>query len=301
MSKPVLVVLESPVLAQGVGQGEAPNSAVSVADPDSPLLLANDLGAARGDGVFETILVVKGKPIGLKYHLERFSRSAELLNLSLPDFSAWQAAVRLTIEEFGEHPEFGIKLVLTRGPEGSDAPTGWVTAFQPNPTVLRQRTAGISAVTLTRGYPLDIVGQAPWLLLGAKTLSYSVNMAALREAKRRGADDVVFYSTDGFVLEGPTSSAVIARGKTLITPDPQETGILPGTTQRLLFEAAPSLGWQVSYEPIRVEDLHQAEALWLLSSVRGVTAVKELDGKAIPVNAETTEAFNTAFLNATGS
>ncbi len=39
------------------------------------------------------------------------------------------------------------------------------------------------------------------------------------------------------MLEGPRSTVVIARGTTLITPPP-ELGILPGTTQRALFDVA---------------------------------------------------------------
>ena len=50
----------------------------------------------------------------------------------------------------------------------------------------------------------------PWLLAGAKTLSYAVNMAALRHAERHGAGDVIFVSSDGYVLEGPRSTVVIA-------------------------------------------------------------------------------------------
>ena len=65
-------------------------------------------------------------------------------------------------------------------------------------------------MTLARGLPADGVADMPWLLAGAKTLSYAVNMAALRHAERHGAGDVIFVSSDGHVLEGPRSTVVIA-------------------------------------------------------------------------------------------
>ena len=90
---------------------------------------------------------------------------------------------------------------------------------------------------LDRGYDSDVAERAPWLLLGAKTLSYAVNMAALRYARKHGADDVIFTSSDGRVLEGPTSTVLLAHveqtkapaahGPPLITPQ-LDSGILPG-------------------------------------------------------------------------
>ena len=72
------------------------------------------------------------------------------------------------------------------------------------------RRDGVSAVTLDRGLPANGVDAMPWLLAGAKTLSYAVNMAALRHAARQGAGDVIFVSSDGYILEGPRSTVVIA-------------------------------------------------------------------------------------------
>ncbi|MGH3933309.1 MAG: hypothetical protein ACRDTF_25410, partial [Pseudonocardiaceae bacterium] len=43
-------------------------------DPDAPLLCADDLGVLRGDGVFETILVVDGMAVELEAHLIRLAR-----------------------------------------------------------------------------------------------------------------------------------------------------------------------------------------------------------------------------------
>jgi 4-amino-4-deoxychorismate lyase len=132
-------------------------------------------------------------------------------------------------------------------------------------------------VSLGLGVAADFRAQAPWLLGGAKTLSYAVNMAALRHAHSAGADDVVFTSSDGQLLEGPTSTVVWAAGGTLHTP-PLETGILPGTTVVRLFERAEDDGWPTAYVPGTVDDLHAADAVWLLSGVRLAATVHTLDG-----------------------
>ena len=68
----------------------------------------------------------------------------------------------------------------------------------------------MAALTLARALPADGAAEMPWLLAGAKTLSYAVNMAALRHAERNGAGDVIFVSSEGHVLEGPRSTVVIA-------------------------------------------------------------------------------------------
>jgi 4-amino-4-deoxychorismate lyase len=118
------------------------------------------------------------------------------------------------------------------------------------------------------------------LLGGVKTLSYAINMAAQREAARRGVDDVLFVSTDGFVLEAPTGSAVWAVGRTLHTTPTGATGVLPGTTQRLLFERASAAGWHVEETLASVDDLHRADVVWIVSSTRGPVDVVELDGRS---------------------
>ncbi|WP_189060854.1 aminodeoxychorismate lyase [Longimycelium tulufanense] len=251
-------------------------------DPEAPLLRADDLAATRGDGVFETVLVVDGKPRELGPHLDRLARSAAMLDLPAPDPSAWERCVKAVISAWRGGREMALKLVYTRGPEfGDGTPTAYGMGLPIGAGALRARVEGVSALTLERGFAPEHAGRSPWLLLGAKTLSYAVNMAALRYAERQGADEVVFLASDGSVLEGPTSTVVVANGRTLRTPPPS-IGILPGTTQGALFRAAERAGWTTKVERLRPDDIRGADGLFLVSSVRKVTFVHTLDGTPLP-------------------
>lgn len=253
----------------------------TIADPEGLHIRVDDLGLLRGDGVFETILVADGKPRELERHLDRLERSAAKLELPAPDRDAWARAAATVIEQWPADRECALKLVYTRGPEGSDTPTAFAMGQEISPKVLRQRAEGISVVSLERGFGPEVAERSPWLLLGAKSLSYAVNMAALREAERRGADDVVFTAADGSVLEGPTSTVIVVAGHTLRTPPPN-IGILPGTTQLGLFDSAERAGWSVKVEPLTLPELRAADAVLLVSSVRSITRVHTLDGEALP-------------------
>lgn len=258
----------------------------TLADPDAPLVRVDDLGLLRGDGVFETVLVVDGKPRELAPHLDRLARSAAMLDLPEPDRAAFERVVALVLDNWSGGREVALKLVYTRGVEGGDGtPTGFALGMDISPKVATQRAEGLAAVTLERGIEPGLAERAPWLLLGAKSLSYAVNMAALREAERRGAAEVVFTTSSGSVLEGPTSTLVLARGRHLITP-PATLGILPGTTQAALFRAATRAGWSVEVAPVAVEELYEADGVFLVSSVRKITRVHTLDGKTLADSTE---------------
>src|SRR6478735_5965629 len=230
-------------------------------DPTTPALSVGELSTQRGDGIFESIGVVDGHPQEVSAHLDRLAHSAELCDLPRPNREQWRQAVLLAAAQCPPEGEGVIKLILSRGVEHGPAPTAWVTAAQaPDNTASREH--GIRVVTLDRGYGIDTPARAPWLLLGAKTLSYAVNMAAIREAKRRGADDAIFVTSDGFVLEAPTASLILRIGARFVTPAPNG-GILHGTTQLSLFEHLAAAGHETAYETIPVTALASADAAWL--------------------------------------
>jgi 4-amino-4-deoxychorismate lyase len=263
------------------------------ADPGSPQLSVLDFAATRGDGIFESISVIAGIPHALDAHLSRFESSAAILDLPTPDRAIWRGAIAAALAELDSAPEAYIRAVLSRGIEGTGQPTGWVYAA-PSPDYTRVRTEGVRVVFLDRGYPRNVESTSPWLLAGAKTLSYAVNRAALREAARRDADDVVFVSSDGYVLEGPTSSVLFLRGERLGTPG-SGSGILPGTTQDDVFQWAASAGLSTGFENLTPAELRTTDAAWLVSSSRHAVPIISLDGAPHPVRWDITTAIN-AFL-----
>ncbi|MGH2720487.1 MAG: aminotransferase class IV, partial [Actinomycetota bacterium] len=216
----------------------------TVADPSVPLLRADDLGLLRGDGVFESVLAVDGRPWNLGAHLARLGRSAAMLDLPAPPVDVWHSCVEAALAARPPTGETRLRLILTRGPEAGGEPTGYVLADAVDPAIARARAEGIRAVTLATGIDAGLAEQAPWLLLGAKTLSYAVNMAAQRWAHAHGAEDAIFVARDGSILESPTASVVVASGGRLTSPPPTE-GILPGTTVAGIFSGARRAGWEV--------------------------------------------------------
>jgi 4-amino-4-deoxychorismate lyase len=266
----------------------------TVIDPAAPALSVGELSTQRGDGIFESIGVVDGHAQEVEAHLERLAHSAELCDLPVPNAAQWRQAV---VAAAAECPpgECVIKLILSRGVEHGPTPTAWVTvATAADHTGVRER--GIRVVTLDRGYDSAAPARAPWLLLGAKTLSYATNMAAIREAHRRGADDAVFVSSDGMLLEGPTSSLVLRVGDRFVTPEPG-AGILHGTTQLSLFEWLEEQGFATGYETLPVAALRDADAAWLLSSVRLAAGITAVDGDPLRYDAGFTASINRYLLS----
>ncbi|MFV0320152.1 MAG: aminodeoxychorismate lyase [Microbacterium sp.] len=266
----------------------------TVVDPAAPALSVGELSTQRGDGIFESIGVIDGHAQEVTAHLERLVHSARLCDLPEPNVAQWRQAVARAAAQCGRG-ESVIKLILSRGVEHGPTPTAWVTAATA-PDNTRVRVEGVRVVTLDRGFDSAAPERAPWLLMGAKTLSYAVNMAAIREAKRRDADDAVFVSSDGIVLEGPTSSVILRHGDRFTTPAPG-AGILHGTTQLSVFAFLGQQGLRAEYEAVLAPNLVMADAAWLVSSVRLAVPIVSVDGAGIPLDADLTARLNAYLLS----
>ncbi|PST48734.1 4-amino-4-deoxychorismate lyase [Bifidobacterium callitrichos] len=271
---------------------------ITLADPEGLNINAFDLSVLRGDGIFEATTVWQGRPISLENHLRRLAHSAALMDMPAPNIAAFTRAVDLVIAAYDD-PEPGplLRIIVSRG---LDPETGVGRASDGTPTVFifldakgaLHDVTPITMASMTRGYPSDITARAPWLLNGAKTLSYAFNCAVHRECARRGVGDAVLFTEDGFTLECPNSSIVARYGDTFATPDPS-IGILNGTSQRELFAWAMQEGRKVEYRKLPIAELREADRLYMTHG-GWVIPVNELDGRAIDCDPAEIAAINDA-------
>ena len=278
--------------------GEHAEALLDFVDPHAQIVSPFDLAVTRGDGIFEATTVWKGYPISLENHLRRLSYSARLMDMPLPNISAFTEAIYALIEQYdGDEPGPLLRILISRG---MDDATGVGKNSDGLPSVWMfidslgnlHETDKISMISLTRGYSSDITAKAPWLLNGAKTLSYAVNQAVHRECDRQSADDAILTTEDGYVLECPNSSIVARYGDRYITPDPS-IGILHGTSQRELFAYAQQEGGSFEYKKLPFEQLEEADSLYMTHG-GWVIPVGELNGNSYSVDPQQVDAINEA-------
>jgi 4-amino-4-deoxychorismate lyase len=244
-------------------------------DPNEPAVYADDEAVIRGRAAFETLRVYGGAPFRLDSHLVRLASSCERIGVEPPDSAEARALASLALERAGE-PDAVLRFYRTSGREQADSPRLLVLVSSLPDHLEDLRARGVRLVSL-----LGVRAEVPWLLGGVKSTSYAVNMAAEAEARTRGADDAVFVTGDGLVLEGPVTNVWWRRGSELFTPS-LDLGILAGVTRDTLLELAPALGYTLREGRFPLAELSRAEEAFTSSSVRELMPAVELDGKPIP-------------------
>jgi branched-subunit amino acid aminotransferase/4-amino-4-deoxychorismate lyase len=254
-------------------------------DAREPAISPLNRGFLYGDAIYEVWRTYHGVIFAWEEHWRRLERSAAALYLALP-FSPEQALVEIkrTVAAFyaaaGARPEVYIRLQVTRGngligldPALADRPD-FTLIVQANPVwTPQQLTQGLnlSLATGLRRNPVAALNPA-W-----KTGNYLNNILCLREARSRGADEVVIINLAGEVTEAAVSNIAFLRAGEIITP-PMEAGILGGITRQLLLEKiAPAAGVPVRETAIRPEDFPQMDECFLLSTTKDISAVATID------------------------
>jgi branched-chain amino acid aminotransferase len=243
--------------------------------PDDAHLSVLDHGFTVGDGVFETMKVVRdgegrARPFALGRHLARLRRSAAALGLDVGRGDAELRAAVAAVLEAATGPG-RVRLTVTGGigPLGSwrgDARASVVVAASPG----RTRAATARVVTV------------PWrrnehsALAGVKSTSYADNVIALRAAEAEGADEAILANTAGDLCEGTGSNVFVGIGGRLVTP-PLSSGCLAGVTRELVLEVVA-----VVEEDLPLSALAGADEAFLTSSTRDVHPIATVNGRAFP-------------------
>jgi branched-chain amino acid aminotransferase len=215
-------------------------------------------GARHGIGLFETILVRRGRPLRLDLHLRRLAAGATWLGLEAPPPESEITALA-EAEGLSSVAEGALRLyALDRHLILSLAPT--IPALGPS------RAAG-TALSLRRS------SSSP--LCRHKTLSYLENIMLAREAEARGLVDAIALNETGRLSDGGRTSLLAVIEGELLTP-PVADGALPGTIRGILVEAGLA-----QESPLWPADLERAEAACLTNALRLLLPLEAWEGRRL--------------------
>jgi branched-chain amino acid aminotransferase len=243
----------------------------SLVDGGEAKLSVFDHGFTVGDGVFETVKAVDGRPFALTRHLDRLAASAGGLGLPDPDRDLLRGAVDQVLAANDVGALGRIRITYTGGvsPLGSERGTA-------GPTMV------VAAVPMRPWPESTAVATVPWTrnerspVTGIKTTSYAENVVMLAHAHRHGASEAVFANTAGNLCEGTGSNVFVALDGRLVTP-PLAAGCLAGVTRALLLE------WVGADEDdVPIAALGEADEVFLASTTRNIQPVHRVDDRALP-------------------
>lgn len=262
---------------------------------DQPAITPLNRGFLYGDAIYEVWRTYRGTVFAWAEHWARLERSAAALHLALP-FTPTDilAEIRRTVTAFrSQVPGDGdlyIRLQVSRGagPIGLDT----LLADRTDYTLLVQPKPMLSDDALRHGLRLSVaqsLRRNPKASLDPawKTGNYLNNILGLREARARGANEVIMVNQAGELTESAVCNVAFVRGGEVLTP-PLAAGILEGITRgQLLREVGPAVGVPVREITLYPADLASMEECFLLSTTNDVQPVSAVDEHRYRVGEDT--------------
>lgn len=243
---------------------------------------AADRGLQYGDGLFETIAAIGGKPCLWERHLRRLRSGCRRLGIECP---SPDRILSECLKEIAGRERGVLKLLLTRGaggrgyrPPAATEPTCIVACHAWPDYPSRWWRDGIRLRFCST--PL---GENP-VLAGIKHLNRLEQVLAQAEWNDPEIAEGLMLDTGGRVVEGTMSNLFLIRDETLLTPDLSRCGVA-GVMQGLVLDLAREQGICVQERVIVPADLDTADALFVTNSLIGLWPVQELEGRRYGVDA----------------
>lgn len=240
-----------------------------------------DRGFLFADAVYEGLAVLDGRIVDFARHMARLERSLAEIGIENPhDRAEWRELVDQLIRENRVAEGFAY-LQVTRGSGDS---RNWVEPGHLTPTVF-------AFVRETTEPPVDgpppartlaTVPDLRWARRDIKSTNLLAQVLAKRQAHERGCDDALLVNAEGIVTEVASRSFFAVVDGTLVTR-PLSEAILAGVTREGVLDAARSIGVAVEERELSVEEVRQADEVFVTGSSTYVQPVVAIDGEPIGV------------------
>ena len=268
-------------------------------DKQDAVVSVYDHGLLYGDGCFEGIRAYNGRVFKLDSHLRRMYASAEAIRLT-PAYSQQEVAdaIRTTLKANDLRDAY-IRLVFTRG-----VGTLGLHPFRcPKPgTIVIADSISLYPEELYEQGMEVVVAQRPRIPIecldpAIKSLNYLNNILAKIEAIDAGVLEAIMLNTEGFVSECTGDNIFVIRDNQIFTP-PTSSGILHGITRQFVMEElAPAQGFNVTEKAMRLDEVLDADEIFLTGTAAEIIGVSRVDqhtigqGKMGPVTRQLRDAF----------
>ena len=266
---------------------ESPPEVVWVNGRPDAALSPVERGLHYGDGLFETIACLEGRPRFLDLHLERLRSGCARLAIQFPARDELRHEILSLAAGTGRAI---VKVLLTRGPAvargyattGSEQPTRLALRYRWEEDDPRLAADGVCVRTAAL-----CLAESP-ALAGLKHLNRLEQVMARREWSDAGIAEALMFSTGGRLISGVMSNVFLIEGGVLRTPGLDRCGVA-GIMRRVVLREAARAGIPVEEAAIEGAELARARELFLTSALIGLRPVRSLDGRPCEPGAVTRE------------
>ncbi|MBA1149204.1 aminodeoxychorismate lyase [Ectothiorhodospiraceae bacterium WFHF3C12] len=250
----------------------------------SETLPASDRGLQYGDGLFETLAVVHGRPALWDAHMARLQAGCRRLGITMPDAGTLSEEA----ESLARACRAGVlKVVVTRGSGGrgyappSDAEPTRLLSLHPYPDYPPSHWRDGVAVRVCR----QRLGSQP-ALAGLKHLNRLEQVMARAEWDDPEIAEGLMLSQNGEVVEGTMSNLFVVSGGAAVTPPLEDAGVA-GVMRGLVMERLRESGVAVREQRLNLSAVAGADEAFLTNSVIGVWPVRAFEGASMgaPIHA----------------
>jgi D-alanine transaminase len=241
-----------------------------------------DRGFLFGDGIYEVVPSYDGQLVGFKPHMERMQDGLDAVEIQLQlDQEEWRTIAGELVARNGGG-NLGIYFHVSRGadsqrhhayPEGI-TPTTYAFAFEIPPAPVADKSAATC-------YTVSTAEDLRWKRCNIKSTALLGNVMHYQHGHAQGNNETILYNQDGELTEAAACNVYVIKNGIVATPllDHQK---LPGITRLMLLEILRKDGSiAVQERVVTLDELANADEVWISSSSKEIAPVTEIDGKPV--------------------